>query len=361
LLLYALVLLGLLEEKGISILRAGLIGFVAGLAVLNRFDAVLLPVPVALAVGWLTRSPSRGAVALAASAVAVSPWAAYSLAHFGAIFATDNAGIAAALDPRAYVTDWWPTPQPSLTDDPVAWAGKVAGSLGMLAYVAAGLMASALGLVVAAFLAAPAALAVLCRKEQQRSETGPVVLAGFAVLMALMLAPQVLTGYLEHRYFSAAIWAALLAAGCLGIAQSGALCQRMIFAKCAGAAAVLAVAGLGIAQAFAPRREASDFDAPADVAALQTCLAANPRARVLVIGDDTFAARAGAQGGLAAMMAPRNMAEGRLDGAASRTFAQVWRVDYILAADPARSGWVTATFPVEPVAGCTLPLYRLAR
>ena len=100
---------------------------------------------------------------------------------------------------------------------------------------------------------------------------------------------------------------------------------------------------------------------PREIATHQSRLAASPKARVLVIGDDLLAARAGAHGGIAAMMAPRNMAEGRLDGAASRAFAQVWRVDYILAADPARSGWVTATFPVRPVAGCTLPLYRLAR
>jgi hypothetical protein len=361
LLLYALVLLGLLEGKAITLVRAGLIGLVAGLAVLNRFDAVLLPVPIALAVGWLTRSPTRGALALAVSAAAMTPWVAYSLTYFGTIFATDNAGIAAALDPRAYVTDWWPRPQPSLTDDSLAWAGKVAGNLVALGQVVAGLMASRLGLAVAAFLVAPAALAFLCRAEPRRGGAGFGVLAGFAVLMALLLAPQVLTGYLEHRYFSAAIWAALLAAACLGIAQGGALHQRMIFAKCAGAASVLAVAVLAAGQASSLRREASAFDTPSDVAALQACLAANPQARVLVIGDDTFAARAGAQGGLATMMAPRNMAEGRLDGAGSRAFAQVWAVDYILAADPARAGWITATFPAKPVAACPLPLYRLAR
>jgi hypothetical protein len=36
-------------------------------------------------------------------------------------------------------------------------------------------------------------------------------------------------------------------------------------------------------------------------------------------------------------------------------------VDYALAADPARSRWITRTFTAERVAGCPLALYRLAR
>ncbi|MCL9997837.1 MAG: glycosyltransferase family 2 protein [Erythrobacter sp.] len=356
LLLYALVLWGLVRGAAITLGQSAAIGFVAGLAVLGRFDAVLLPVPVALAIGWLTRSPAKGLAALAASAVAVSPWAAWSLATFGTPFATDNAGIAAALDPRAYVTDWWPTPQPTLADDPLAWAGKVGANLGRFAYIAAGLALSPLGLVAAAFLAFPAALAWLCRGEPHK-HAALGVLAGFAVLMALMLAPQVLTGYVEQRYFSAAVWAGLLAAGCFGIAQSGALHQRAIFGRGAGLAALLAAVVLA---ATAPReQDAARFDKPADVTALKACLVGAPDARVLVLGDDNLAARAGAQGGIAAMMAPRNLAEGRLDPAGARAVAARFGVTHVLAADPARAGFVAATFPVTPVAGCPLALARL--
>ncbi len=358
LLLYALVLLGLLKGEGITFARAALIGLVAGLAVLNRFDAVLLPVPVALAAGWLTRSPAKGLAALAASTLAVSPWAAYSLAHFGSLFATDNAGIATALDPRAYVTDWWQTAQPTLADDPAAWAGKIAANLGTLAYVAAGLAASPLGLVAAGFLAFPAALAWLCRGERKPG-AALGVLAGAVAVAAVMLAPQVLTGYIEQRYFSAAVWTGLLSAAAWGIAQSGALAQRRAFAKGAAAVAVLAVAVLALT---APRtHDAAAFDKPADVAALKACLAATPERRVLVIGDDRLAARAGAQGGIATMMAPRNMAEGRLDAAGSRAFAATFGVTHALAADPARTAWIEATFTASRVPGCALPLYRLGR
>lgn len=356
LLLYALVLRGLVRGAAITFAQAALIGLVTGLAVLNRFDAVLLPVPVALAIAWLTRSPAKGLAVLAAALVAVSPWVAYSLTHFGTFVATDNAGIAAALDPRAYVTDWWPVPQPTLADDPLAWAGKVAANLGRLALAAAALALSPLGLAAAAFLALPAACAWLCRMER-RGNAALGVLAGFAVLTGLMLGPQVLTGYLEHRYFTAAVWAALLAAGCWGIAQSGALAQRMAFARGAGVVAVLAAALLALTAG--KTGDAGDFDNPADVRALQACFADAPEARVLVIGDDNLAARAGAQGGIAAMMAPRNIAEARLDAAGARAFAAKFGVTHVLAADAAHANWIGETFSATPVPDCPLALSRL--
>jgi hypothetical protein len=358
LLLYALVLRGLVRGASITLTQAAWIGFVAGLAVLNRFDAVLLPLPIALAAGWLTRSPAKGLAALAASVLAMSPWVAYSLATFGSPFATDNAGIAAAIDPRAFVTDWWPTSQPTLTDDPLLWAGKVAANAGKLAYVTARLLLSPLGLVAAAFLALPAAQAWLCRAAPRRSAALPV-LGDFAVLMGLMLGSQVLTGYIEQRYFSAVVWAALLAAGCWGIARSAALQQRIIFSRGAGAIAVLAVAVLALTSGKSG--SAAAFDNPADIRTLQTCLADGPDARVLVVGDDNLAARAGAMGGIATMMAPRNLAEGRLDAAGAREFAATFGVTHILIADPARAEWTTATLPAVPVPGCPLALYRLAR
>ncbi len=356
LLLCALVLLGLLRGAGLSLAGAALIGFVAGLAALNRFDALPLPVPAALAVVWLTRSPAKGLAVLAAAAIAVSPWVAYSLVHFGTAFATDNAGVAAALDRRAFVTDWWPTPQPTFADNPLGWAAKIAKNLVKLAHAAAGLVASLLGLAAAAFLAFPAALALLCRPARAWN-VSLGVLTGSALLAALMLAPQALTGYAELRYFSAVAWAGLLTAGCWAIAQSGALHQRMIFAKGAGMVAVLAVAALCLAPA--KPSGAPDFDNPADVRALQACLAAEPGARVLVMGDDPLAARAGALGGIAAMMAPLNMAQGLLDADASRAFAATFNVTHVLAADPAWSAWTENTFSAAPVPGCSLRLYRL--
>jgi hypothetical protein len=334
---------------------------------MNRFDALPLPFAAALAVGWLTRSPAQALTALGAAAFVVSPWIAYSLAIFGTPFATDNAGIAAALDPRAYVTDWWPTPQPSLADDPRAWIGKVAGNALALLRVAAGLVLSPLGLLAAAFLAFPVALAGLTRNVPHHRSPALGVLIAFCGLSAMMLAPQVLTGYLEHRYFTAFVWTALLAASCWAVGRGTSLHQRILAARAAGLTAVIAVGLFATGQwlAAAPHgsgRHWAAFDAPAEVRALRLCLNDTPEARVLVLGDDKLAARAGAQGGLSAMMEPRNMAEGRLGAPGARAFVAAFRADYALAADPARAGWITQTFPAAArVAGCPLALYRLAR
>lgn len=371
LLLFALVLWSLLHPRltapRFGLVWAAAIGTVAGLAVMNRFDALPLPFAAALAVGWLTRSPARALTALGAAALVVSPWIAYSLVIFGTPFATDNAGIAAALDQRAYVTDWWPTPQPTLADDPLAWIGKVAGNAFALLRVAAGLAFSPLGPLAAAFLAFPAALAGLMRKEPRYPAPALGVLIAFAALTALMLAPQVLTGYLEHRYFTAFAWTALLTAACWAAGRGTSLHQRILAARAAGLTAVIAVGVFAMGQwlAAAPQSSARHwvaFDAPAEVRALRLCLGDTPEARVLVLGDDKLAARAGAQGGLATMMEPRNMAEGRLDAPGARAFAAAFRVDFALAADPARAGWIAQTFPAAArVSGCPLALYRLAR
>lgn len=364
LLLGALVLLGLLRAEGITLARAAGIGVLAGLAVLNRFDALLLPLAAALAIGWLTRSPARGLAALAAAAVTLAPWASWSLATFGTPLPTDNAGIAAALDPRAYVTDWWPTPQPTLADDPLAWAAKVAGNAAGLLRTAAGLLASPLGLAAAALLACPAALAALNRGEPSHRARALRVLAGFAVLAGVMLAPQVTTGYLEHRYLALLAWSALLAAACAGIMRGRSLHQRRIAARGAFALAALAAVGVALAGGLDVRRATAtdwaEFDDPAEVRALAECLRGEAGARILVIGDDALAARAGALGGIATMMEPRNIAEGRLDAEGARAFAARWRVSHVLLRDPARAGWMAETFASGRVPGCPLPLFRLA-
>ncbi|MEO1488658.1 MAG: glycosyltransferase family 2 protein, partial [Pseudomonadota bacterium] len=139
LLFFALVLLGLCNSQKINVKRAIAIGLIAGLCVLNRFDAVLFPFVTAGLIAWLTRKPALALVSFIASATAISPWIAYSWATFAVPFATDNSGIATSLDPRAFVTDWWPTPQPSFADDPAAWLVRVAGNLPSLLYTAASL------------------------------------------------------------------------------------------------------------------------------------------------------------------------------------------------------------------------------
>jgi hypothetical protein len=367
LLLFALILSGLLQGARISLVGAARIGFLAGLGVLNRFDAVLLPLLITVMILSLTRSPKRALAAVAAAGVAVSPWMAYSLITFGTAFATDNSGTATALDSAAYVTDWWPAPQPGLADDPAAWAARVAGNVLGYAYTGAALLATGMGLTAAAFLAPPAALAALAG-VRSRGDDGLKELTCFAVITALLLVPQVLTGYLEHRYFAALIWAGLLATGCWGLAQGRTLHQRMLAARLAFASVALAIIALTtmqVVQAVSAgrmdRAQWARFNAPDDLRALKACVKDNPRARILVLGDDKFAARAGALGGFATLMEPRNMADGRLGPHGSRAFVAEWHVNYVLPRDPARAQWARVNLPVVEVTGCPFTLYRVAR
>jgi hypothetical protein len=364
LLIYALILWGLLAGRAITLAGAAGLGALAGLALMNRFDAVLVPVMVIGAVLWLTRRTTHALAALAATGLVIAPWIAYSLATFGTVFATDNAGAALTIDPKAYVTDWWPTAQPTIVEDPLAWAARVMGNaVGFLRTVVS-LMASPLGLGLAIMLGA-AAVQVWLAGHRPRGNTSLWVLTGATLAAALMMTPQVLTGYLEHRYLNTPFWALFLTIGCWGVAQGATRHQRAMFARLTALAIGCLVATLSawqLGQAGPPDARAwARFDDQSDVRALQACVKDTPDARILVLGDDIFAARAGAVGGLATMQAPRNMVEGRLDADGSRAFIAAWDVDYVMARDPARAQWASTTFADVKVTGCPLPLYRLAR
>ena len=105
----------------------------------------------------------------------------------------------------------------------------------------------------------------------------------------------------------------------------------------------------------------SDFDTPNDVATLKRCVAGSPAARILVLGNNGFVARAGAQGGLRTMAEPRNMKDGRLDEEGSQAFIEVWDVDYVLIANPERTDFAMETFDLAPVSGCSLLLFRVEK
>ena len=128
LLLYSTVLLGLTAGRAMTLLRATGVGYVAGLAVMNRFDAAFLPFFTTIAVFLVTRSTAYTLAAFAASLAVVLPWVGYSLSTFGTLFATDNSSVFASTDARAFVTDWWPQARPSMVDDPVSWFAKGLGA-----------------------------------------------------------------------------------------------------------------------------------------------------------------------------------------------------------------------------------------
>ena len=80
---------------------------------------------VFLALWWLTRRPVLALATLSSSALTLSPWVVYSVSTFGVPFATDNSWVAMALDRSAFVTDWWPAPQPTAADAPLALLSRI--------------------------------------------------------------------------------------------------------------------------------------------------------------------------------------------------------------------------------------------
>ncbi|MEM1333311.1 MAG: hypothetical protein AAGG08_07620 [Actinomycetota bacterium] len=363
--LYALVLLGLSHEGGsVSALRAFLIGLVSGLAVLNRFDAAILPLLAVVAVAVLTRSRLRSWQALAGVAAGLFPWVAYSLTAFGTVFATDNSRVAASLDQRAFVTDWWPNPQPSLVDAPWAYASKISGNAGELAGAFRAIVSGPLGEGLLVVLVLGAIVVFVNRRRRTTGSTLStpdlrLVLGTVGGFVALLI-PQLATGYAEHRYFSGLCWGlGLLVVG--GVVSRGVteVERRVLGAFVLNLAIVLLAPGM-LERLSRPDLERwSDFERPGAVLALADCLRGDPDVRILVIGDDLFAAQAGALGGLAAMMTPRNIADGRVPAEGIRAFVEAWSVELVLVRASDTDSPSTSALSLRRVPDCDVELFSV--
>jgi len=280
--------------------------------------------------------------------------------------------VAKSLDPLAFVTDWWPVPQPTVADDPAAWLLRIQSHLPGFAASFARALAGPMTLLLvlaAALVASLRAFAGLGESQPPQAEArgpGRRVVGLFTAIMLALLLPQLVAGYFDTRYFTALLWCGyLLVAG--GVVMSGRTQhQRQVFAWLVFIVVFCGVTAswtLTLAQsALAGRTDFSQwaqFDNPDQLSTLRTCMADDPTARILVIGDNNLAARAGAQTGLRTMMEPLNMADGRLGRDAARAFIAAWNVDYVLAANPEQSGFAASIFDLTPVPGCPLLLSRV--
>ena len=197
--------------------RSALAGLLAGVMLMTRFDS--LPAVAALLIGAPFVGVSRDRVALLAACivVAIAPWIVYSLVHFNTVFVTDNRAVVLSLDPRAFVQDFHSGPQPTLLDAPVAWVAKV---LRHIPSIGKALVLSALESV---FLPLLGVLSVAVARRAPSSSSTPWAFAALrattvpsrtvVLFVAITIAPitgYVLTGYWDHRYFTASIWLAEL-------------------------------------------------------------------------------------------------------------------------------------------------------
>lgn len=376
LVIFAIVLIALIHVHRLKIGTAFLLGLIAGLAILNRFDAVFFPPLLALLVLFLTRRPSLAISLLIGACVAALPWVWYSWVHFGVPFVSDNTNVARSTELTAFVTDWWPIAQPTLNDDFGGWIAKlITNAVGLLGAVLELLSNQMSGTVLYSFaiLALLIWLVHIARDSVEAPSSTVVpshrqVVAFFCVMMLLLLVPQILTGYFDARYFSASAWVLILLVG-TGLAAKGQSKQQRMFYG-SFLFAVIALVNLSNVLDAAHRSVKSngilnaalwqEFDAPQLGLQLELCLSGQTEDRVLVLGNDTLAARLGAQNGLRTLMEPRNMSSGRLGADGSRAFVREWNVRYVFLANDARAHFATSTFDLSLVADCQVNLFRVA-
>ena len=161
-------------------LKALLVGIVAGLSVLNRFD-FLLP---ALILGFFIRPFLIYYITLL---ITLLPWIAYSHSHFGTFWISDISRTVLSSIPL-FVRDYYPDVVPLLWDNPTAWIKKSIGSIIKSAdvlFTATSALPWLLGFV------------LLTTKPSEKNKN----ITLFALLIAAQVSTTLLTGFVETRYY----------------------------------------------------------------------------------------------------------------------------------------------------------------
>lgn len=346
--LYAALLWVLAAPDGAR--RWGLAGLLSGLAVMNRFDALPLAVVLAGAVAVLARRRwlAAGAVYIGALLIVLTPWIAYSRLRFGRWFASDNGGVAFSPDRQAYVTDWWPAPQPTAFDAPVDWLLKVAGNALRLVpemVVSPGLATLMVWLVAALVIRAVYRWARVEGTGKAAPGRGALIACGLALFA--LLPGYMLTGYLDGRYFTPQLWLAALVAMGRAAQRLGGPARRDRFGAMVAATCLTAAALVLTARALWPPPPAlPQFPHDPRDTTLARCLAASPAPPVILAADAAQGARWSALYRWDVVLVPRNFV--RLGDAERRTFLARYRITHF-APD---GGDVAALLPLTPLPGC---------
>lgn len=320
------------------LLRAAMLGLLAGLLLMARFDALFLAGGLVLVAAFLARDLRALPVAALALLLPLAPWVLYSLATFGQPFATDNAQVALSVDPREFVTNFHMQPPLSLADAPLLWAWKLVLHLPALAaamlLVAVNALPGTVLITSALRRTGRAGLAQRARDiEWWRTPQGRLAL--LLVLTLLPVGAYVITGYFNERYFSATVWLGGLAAllTLAGTRQAG---DARLFGVCAALAVLLSLK-VTLAPMFRDgwswaARPHFGFDAglrdAREFQPLLDCLDPTRPQLAVLFADPTTAARFGAISGHRAAMQPRNWST--LDAAEIAEFLRRYQIGYAL-------------------------------
>jgi hypothetical protein len=354
LMLYAACAWAIARPK-IGLANAAGLGLAAGLALMNRFDA--MPFVVALALVVLLQAQKRVLVLAYAGAclIVASPWIVYSRERFGRWFVTDNGPIAMSPDPKAFVTDWWPAPPPTAMDLPLHWIGKVAINAARMVPALLESFASQ-PLWILPLLAAWGCvrLAGQSAKEADPGKARPVMerrLIGFSAALCAILPSYALTGYFDARYFAPQIWLALFALfGWLSRRLANGE-QRDLFGL-SWLALAIATTAIGVAaQASSmPRADGAAFPRDPGDAALGRCLDSSSRPPVLLSADDIQASRLSAVYGWNTVLLPRNFA--RLQPEATKAFVKQFAITHVYASGQGQWEEIGSKLRLETAPNC---------
>lgn len=157
-----------------------LLGLVAGLAVMNRFD-FLLP---ALVLIFFARNRMAYLLALC---LTISPWVFYSLKNFGTLWISDNSRTVLSSIP-IFVRDYYPDGVPLIGDAPLPWLKKTIGAV-----------IESSDVMFTATTALPFILSIILLAIRTRRIPQNIIV--FAAIVFTQLALILPTGFVETRYY----------------------------------------------------------------------------------------------------------------------------------------------------------------
>ncbi|MDB5691147.1 MAG: hypothetical protein JWO81_210 [Alphaproteobacteria bacterium] len=358
----------LLRRGPIGPARAAAMGIICGALVLTRFDMLAFAIVFGLIVLFLSRSLGATSAFGLLFIAAVSPWVTLSWLWFGELFHSDSSFVASAIDPRTFVTDWYPPARhrATLGDDPVAWAYKVAGNVPPFLRSA---MWSPGPLGQAELAAALAALLARGREVGHlisSFRTADASVRRFAAAAPAIVAPlplYVATGYFDARYFSLVFWYALMAVSTLAAVawlpragRGGVESRTMLLAL-----GMLLVAGCANVTRGLARPPQPGFPELQEFAPIGMCLdrlGAHPTDRIL-FQDDTLAARWAAVRRRPAAILPLNFTRPGISFAEKGQFLAEHDIRFLVG-EPEVLEPIFKPFLQGPALSCGAAVYRLA-
>ena len=307
-LLLLLTVLYLLEGKRFApLLNTILLGIIAGLAVLNRFDFMLPAIVLTLFI-----RPIFIPAYLVAFFISALPWVAYSYHHFSSYWISDNSRTVLSSIP-IFVRDYYPDGVPLLWDNPTHWMKKTIGAA----------MKSA-DVMFTTTTALPYLLGPVLWLSQKPQISRQML--AFGALIAAQLITILITGFVETRYYVplqlfllvALLWLSLPALPNPKMRQTISIIfpiLSLLYATAYVAKSVVQDAPLSLRFNVANQQ-------PLEFAGLQQCLGENA---VLLAPPKNYSYKFGALTGIKTYVEPTNMS---IDNASQ--FIQQFKPTHIL-------------------------------